>query len=258
MQDLNIALVQADLVWQDYKANLKRFEKKIAQVPEDTHLIVLPEMFTTGFSMEPDRLSQSMEGKAVSWMKALSQQKQADIVGSLIIHEENSFFNRLIWVQPDGQLYEYNKKHLFRYVGEEKFYTSGDRQLLVDCHGWKIRPFICYDLRFPIWTRNLDNAYDASIFIANWPERRSMHWKALLVARAIENQSFVIGVNRVGVDGNGIRYSGDSCIIDPLGKHMVQVSHEEAVIVETLSYDIIESNRKFFPAWVDADKDLLK
>jgi omega-amidase len=141
------------------------------------------------------------------------------------------FYNRLIWAKPDGSItFRYDKKHLFRYAGEEKVYTPGDGRLLVVCHGWKIRPFICYDLRFPIWTRNIGNAYDAAIFVANWPERRAPHWKALLKARAIENQCYVAAVNRVGVDGNGHRYSGDSCIIDPMGRVVAGMSHQEAII----------------------------
>lgn len=257
MQDLNIALVQADLAWEDPAANLKRFDEKIQRVPDDTHLIILPEMFATGFSMDPSRLSQPMDGPAVSWMKTCSRRKQADIAGSLVIREKGHYFNRLMWAKPNGALFHYDKKHLFRYVGEDKHYTSGDKQLLVDCHGWKIRPFVCYDLRFPIWTRNLNNVYDVAIFVANWPEQRSMPWKALLTARAIENQCYVAAVNRVGVDADKNRYSGDSCIVSPMGKRIAEVSHAEAVIIETLSYEILEAHRNNFPVWMDADVDMV-
>lgn len=254
MQDLKIALIQAKLVWEDHVANLRRFQKKIEQVPADVDLIVLPEMFSTGFSMTPARLAQRMDGSAVSWMKDRSRETAAHITGSLMIEEEGRFYNRLIWVTPDGTLYRYDKKHLFRYAGEEGVYTPGDEHLLVTCRGWKIRPFICYDLRFPIWIRNLDNVYDAAIFVANWPERRAPHWNALLRARAIENQCYVAGVNRVGVDGNGHRYSGDTCIIDPLGRLVAGVSHREAVISDYLSVEVLKGYRKDFPAWMDADR----
>ncbi|MBC2713490.1 MAG: amidohydrolase [Desulfosarcina sp.] len=254
MQDLKIALIQSELVWEDHDANLCRFHEKIGLVQAGVHLIVLPEMFSTGFSMNAARLTQRMDGPAVSWMRDRSRETQADIAGSLIIEEKDHFYNRLIWAKPDGTLYWYDKKHLFRYAGEEKIYTPGDGHLLVVCHGWKIRPFVCYDLRFPIWTRNLDNAYDAAIFVANWPERRAQHWKALLKARAIENQCYVAGVNRVGVDGNGHCYSGDTCIIDPMGRIVAGMSHKEAIITEILSAEALESYRKEFPAWLDADK----
>lgn len=253
MQDLKIALIQASLVWEDHAANMRRFQEKIEQVPAGIHLIVLPEMFTTGFSMAPSRLAQRMDGPTVSWMKDRSRETRADITGSLIIEERGRFYNRLIWVKPDGTVYRYDKKHLFRYAGEEQVYTPGEGHLLVTCHGWKIRPFICYDLRFPIWTRNLDNAYDAAIFVANWPERRAPHWKALLKARAIENQCYVAGVNRVGVDGNGHRYSGDTCIIDPLGRRITGMSHKEAIVTACLSTTVLNDYRRKFPAWMDAD-----
>lgn len=258
MQDLNVALIQADLIWEDHTANLARFDERIGQLSGGIHLIVLPEMFTTGFSMNPARLAQPMGGAAVTWMQTRSRETGADITGSLIIEANGCFYNRLIWAQPDGRLFVYDKKHLFRYAGEERVYTAGDAPLLVTCHGWKIRPFICYDLRFPIWTRNLDKAYDAAVFVANWPERRAPHWKALLRARAIENQCYVAAVNRVGIDGNGHRYSGDSCVIDPMGRRVAAVSQQEAIINESFSAETLRDYRQAFPAWMDADGDLLK
>ena len=258
MQDLNVALIQAELVWENQDANLRRFDEHIAQVPEDVDLIVLPEMFTTGFSMHPARLAQGMDGPAVIWMQDRARQTLTDLVGSLIIKEQSCYFNRLIWAKPDGRLYWYDKKHLFRYAGEHKAYTAGQQRLRVTCRGWTICPFTCYDLRFPIWTRNLNNAYDAALFVANWPERRSAHWKALLTARAIENQCYVVGVNRVGVDGNGHRYSGDSRIIDPQGEMVAGTSHVEAIITQRLSVEGLEGYRREFPAWRDADGELLK
>ena len=257
MQDLKIALIQAELVWEDHTANLERFHERIGQVPAGVHLIVLPEMFATGFSMEPARLAQPMDGPAVAWMQARSHESRADIAGSLIIEERGRYYNRFVWAKPDGRLRYYDKKHLFRYTGEEKVYTPGSESLTVTCHGWKIRPFICYDLRFPIWTRNIDNVYDAALFVANWPEQRAAHWKALLNARAIENQCYVAGVNRVGVDGNGHRYSGDSAIIDPQGQKVAGQSHAEAIITDVFSATRLEAYRKKFPAWMDADGDML-
>lgn len=258
MQDLKVALIQAELVWEDHTANMAHLHERIGQVPADVQLIVLPEMFSTGFSMHPANLAQRMDGPAISWMQDRSRESKADITGSLIVEEEGRFYNRLIWAKPDGSIYSYDKKHLFRYAGEDTVYAPGNRQLLVDCHGWKIRPFICYDLRFPIWTRNLDNTYDAAIFVANWPQPRAAHWKALLTARAIENQCYVAGVNRVGVDGNGHRYSGDTCIIDPLGRVVAAVSHDEAIVSDVFSAAVLNDYRQAFPAWRDADQEMLK
>ncbi|HSO18705.1 MAG TPA: amidohydrolase [Desulfosarcina sp.] len=258
MKDLSIALVQSDLAWEDPAANLKRFKAHIDGIADKVHLIVLPEMFSTGFSMRPERLAQSMDGPGVAWLQERSHKTGADIAGSLIIEENGAYFNRLIWAKPDGTLAHYDKKHLFRYAGEEKVYTPGNRQLLVDCHGWKFRPFICYDLRFPVWTRNLDNCYDAALFVANWPERRAPHWSALLRARAIENQCYVAGVNRVGVDGSGHRYRGDTALIDPMGRVVAAKSNQEAVVSAVLSAKTLTRYRRSFPAWMDADGDLLK
>ena len=257
MQDLNIALIQADVVWEDQAANTTRFDAHLANVPADTHLIVLPEMFATGFSMRPDRLAQSMDGPTVAWMRSRSRKTGADITGSVIIAGGGGYFNRLIWAKPAGALMTYDKKHLFRYAGEEKIYTAGRRRLVVDCRGWKICPFVCYDLRFPIWTRNLHNIYDAAIFVASWPEQRAPHWNALLRARAIENQCYVVGVNRVGTDGNGYRYRGDSSIFDPMGRLVAAKRRKEAVISAVMSAHMVADYRRRFPAWMDADDDLL-
>jgi omega-amidase len=257
MQDLTLALIQAKQVWEDTDANLNLFQKKIDQIETGVHLIVLPEMFTSGFTMHPQHLAQRMDGPAIAWMKACSQKKQADITGSMIIAEKGCYYNRLIWVKPDGRLYWYDKRHLFRYAGEHNVYCAGRQHLLVECHGWQIRPFICYDLRFPIWTRNLDLIYDAAIFVANWPQRRATHWKALLTARAIENQCYVAGVNRVGKDGNGYYHSGDSRIVDPLGQRVAGQSDQEGIITGVFSAKVLQDYRNQFPAWRDADKELI-
>lgn len=253
MQDLTVTLVQANLIWEDVDANLKAFDKKIDGIEQDTDLIVLPEMFTTGFSMKAAKLGQKMTGPTVSWILAASAGKNADVMGSAIIEEDGKYYNRVLWAKPDGALLTYDKKHLFRMIGEHRVFTAGEKHLTVSVKGWRLRPFVCYDMRFPIWTRNIGNAYDAAVYIANWPEKRAPHWKLLMPARAVENQSYVIGVNRVGKDGNGFPHSGDSAVIDPMGQVLFQRSRDPYVHTIRLTYDRITSYRKKFAAWMDAD-----
>jgi len=258
MRDLKITLIQTEPIWEDINANLALFDKKIHDISEKTDLIILPEMFTTGFSMNASNLAQDINGSSIKWLQKISRQINADIVGSIIFKTNDLYFNRLLWAKPDGRIFTYDKKHLFRFAGEEKVYSAGVGNITVELNGWKIKPFICYDLRFPAWTRNIKNEYDIAVFIANWPEKRSMHWKSLLQARAIENQCYVTGVNRVGVDGNGLFYSGDSSIIDPLGKIIFQKYDEECTYTTVLSFNILEDYRKTFPAWMDADDEMIK
>ena len=258
MQDLKVTLIQSELAWEDIDSNLAEFNYRIDAIEEDTHLIVLPEMFSTGFTMNAAALAQDMNGSAVKWIKEKSSEKNIDIVGSFIADDSGKFFNRLVWAKPNGEIFVYDKKHLFRMAGEEKIYSAGSKHIIVELNGWKIRPFICYDLRFPAWTRNIANQFDAAIFIANWPERRSAHWKALLQARAIENQCYIIGVNRVGIDGNGLSYSGDSSIIDPWGTVIFQKSTQACIYTGDLSYDILQQSRESFPVWKDADNDIIR
>ena len=258
MQDLKVTLIQSELAWEDIDSNLAEFNYRIDAIEEDTHLIVLPEMFSTGFTMNAAALAQDMNGSAVKWIKEKSTEKNIDIVGSFIADDSGKFFNRLVWAKPNGEIFIYDKKHLFRMAGEEKIYSAGNKNITVELNGWKIRPFICYDLRFPAWTRNIANQFDAAIFIANWPERRSAHWKALLHARAIENQCYIIGVNRVGIDGNGLSYSGDSSIIDPWGTVIFQKSTQACIYTGDLSYDILQQSRESFPVWKDADNDIIR
>ncbi len=253
MRDLKVTLIQAELFWEDIESNLFQLDNKIEGIKENTDLIILPEMFTTGFSMNAENLAQDMQGSSVEWLQEKSRQKSVDIVGSIIVKEGSKYFNRLLWAKPEGGLFVYDKRHLFRMLGEEKVYSAGDKNITVELHGWRISPFICYDLRFPGWTRNFGNRFDAAIFIANWPENRSFHWKSLLQARAIENQCYVIGVNRVGIDGNGQSYSGDSSIIDPLGKVLFQHSNQECIYTAELSYLFLQEYRESFPVWMDAD-----
>ncbi len=253
MNNLKITIVQTHLHWEDIDSNIKLFESITDKINKDTDLIVLPEMFTTGFTTKTASLATTMKGASVSWMKKKSVEKNADIVGSMIIREDKNFFNRLIWVKPSGELFFYDKKHLFRFGSEDKFFTPGSKKITVELKGWKIRPFICYDLRFPVWTRNCDNKYDIAVFVANWPATRSLHWKTLLAARAMENQAYIIGVNRTGQDGNKIKYSGDSSIIDPKGKTIFQTDCISCVHTETISPTPLLQYRKNFPAWKDAD-----
>lgn len=257
MQDITVTLVQTELFWKDIQANLAMFDTWFESVPDETDLVVLPEMFTTGFSMNASVLAQIMDGPAVKWMRETSRQKQTDVVGSMIIREGGEYFNRLLWARPEGELLKYDKRHLFRMAGEEKIYRAGKKLLTVTLGGWKIRPFVCYDLRFPVWTRNIDNAYDAVIFVANWPAARSAHWQKLLTARAIENQAYVIGVNRVGTDGDGRTFSGDSAVIDPKGEVLVQMHHAPGTYTVRLSAGALTTCRESFPAWMDADRDLV-
>jgi predicted amidohydrolase len=258
MQDLKVTLIQSDLAWEDIDSNLAEFDAEITAIEEDTHLIVLPEMFSTAFTMNAAALAQDMNGSAARWLQKKSIDINTDIVGSIIINDGGKFYNRLVWAKPEGDLLTYDKRHLFRMAGEEKVYSAGSQNITVELNGWRIRPFICYDLRFPAWTRNMKNEYDAAVFIANWPERRSGHWKVLLQARAIENQCYVIGVNRVGTDGNGLTYSGDSCVIDPWGAVIFQESNQPSIYTARLSYDLLKRCREDFPVWMDADHDLIE
>ncbi len=257
MRDLNITIVQTKLYWEDINSNLGHFDSVINKISSDTDLIVLPEMFTTGFTMNAEKLAQTMNGKSVSWMKQKSKETKTDITGSLIIKEDKKFFNRLVWVKPNGKLFFYDKKHLFRFSSEEKIFTPGSKRIVINLKDWRICPFVCYDLRFPVWTRNYHKTYDIAIFVANWPVMRSLHWKTLLAARAIENQAYIIGVNRVGQDGNNIDYSGDSSIIDPGGNIIFQKSFESCVHTETIPFKPLQEYRDKFPAWKDADNFII-
>jgi predicted amidohydrolase len=253
MRDLTISLIQTDLKWEDNDANLAIMNDRISRIEEKPDLIILPEMFNTGFTMNAVNLAQSMSGSAVVWLKQTACRLGCHVIGSVIVVDQGQFYNRLIWAEPDGNAMTYDKRHLFRMMSEDRIYTAGNSRLTGDIHGWRIRPFICYDLRFPIWTRNLDNAYDVAIFIANWPKKRAHHWKTLLMARAIENQSWVIGVNRVGMDGNGLEFSGDSSVIDPTGNCLFQQADVPCIHTFSLNYEILQAYRQDFPAWKDAD-----
>jgi omega-amidase len=256
MQDLKITLVQTELVWENIPANLSEFDKRLDTIDGETHLIILPEMFSTGFSMHAPALAETMEESGVSWLLRQSQKRHIDITGSLIIKERGHYFNRLIWAKPDGTLLTYDKKHLFRMSGEDKIYHEGSRLLTVTLNGWRIRPFVCYDLRFPVWTRNSGDPYDAALYVANWPTARVNQWQTLLQARAIENQSYVIGVNRIGKDGNAVIYNGNSAVINPLGDVLCREQDRQWIHTQSLSYSFLEKYRESFPAWMDRDREV--
>lgn len=255
MQDLKATIIQVNLHWENVNENLKMFSEKISSIKEETDLIILPEMFSTGFTMNNKPLAEKMNGKTFEWMKKMAKEKKCVITGSVIIEENSNYFNRLIWMRADGSFEIYDKRHLFRYANEQDYYTAGTKKLIVELKGWKICPQICYDLRFPVWIRNQNKEYDILIFVANWPERRNYPRETLLIARAIENQAYVIGVNRVGKDGGDINHSGDSVFINPQGEVISKAkSNEEVVMTVSLSYSALEEWRKKFPAWMDADK----
>lgn len=264
MSNLTITILQTNLFWEDKKANIRMLEDKINSIKEKTEVIFLPEMFSTGFSMNAALLAEEMDGETVLWMKKVSAEKQVIICGSLMIKEDGKFYNRLIWMLPNGQMGTYDKRHLFAYAGEDLYFTKGNKRLIASVKGWKINLLICYDLRFPVWARQSagqseENGasktpkYDVLVYVANWPERRIHAWRTLLQARAIENQSFCIGVNRVGNDGNNIYYSGDSMVINPMGEMMYHQQHEEDIYTFSLRKEELEEIRDKTPFWKDAD-----
>lgn len=259
MQDLNITIFQSNLVWEDSKANQKNFDQKFWRLPPDTDLVVLPEMFNTGFSIKSEKNAQTMEGTALSWLKQKAAQLNLVITTSIFTKVDDKLFNRLFWVTPNDEVQTYDKSHLFRYAGEHQILSPGNKRVIVELKGWKILPLICYDLRFPVWSKNRFtngiHEYDLLLYLANWPEARKYAWKHLLIARAIENQSFCIGVNRIGVDGWGNQHSGDSMILNPQGQIMVQCKpFTEEMITSTLSYIELSDYRKAFPVGMDWDE----
>ncbi|MBO9682495.1 MAG: amidohydrolase [Flavisolibacter sp.] len=259
MSFLNFTLLQTQLHWEDKNANLQILEEKINSISEQTHVVVLPEMFSTGFSMKPEELAETMEGPTVQWMKKTAASKRVILTGSVIIEEDRSYFNRLIWMLPNGQYGYYDKRHLFAYGEEDKHYSAGTKRLIASVNGWKVNLMVCYDLRFPVWARQQFDEegafeYDVLVYVANWPERRNLAWKSLLRARAIENQCYVIGVNRVGNDGNNIYHSGDSMVIDPLGEILYEKADEEDVFTIQLNKERLQEVREKFQFWRDADE----
>lgn len=259
MRDLTITLLQSDLYWEEIDANLSAFEEKIWQIGRDTDVIVLPEMFTTGFTMNAQKLGEHMNMRTFKWMRQMADQTGALILGSFVAKVHDKFYNRMLWMEPGGNFKTYDKRHLFRMANEHKTYSAGESLLVAEWKGWRICPLICYDLRFPVWSRNTYDAiskrlnYDLLIYVANWPQVRMYPWDSLLVARAIENQSYVVGVNRVGEDGNGFPHSGNSAVVDFTGKVLFREIDNEVIHHHTLDHSSLDEFRQRFPAYLDAD-----
>ena len=252
---MQVLLIQGPLVWENPKINREYFEERINSITEKIDLVVLPEMFTTGFTMNPSTVSETMQGETVLWLQSLAKAKNCAITGSIVIDENGNFYNRMLFVFPSGEIQHYDKRHLFTLAGEEKVYTAGTQKLVVDYLGWKICPLVCYDLRFPVFSRNVEE-YDLLIYVASWPKVRTTAWDALLKARAIENVSYVIGVNRTGEDGNKHAYIGHSQVIDCLGDYVIVPEENEAVFSATLDKSkLIETRKKF--AFLN-DKDIFE
>jgi predicted amidohydrolase len=240
---MKIALIQAPLLWENPKQNRNYFENKINSIRENIDLIVLPEMFTSGFTMNPKAVAESMQGETVSWLQALAKMKNLAITGSLVIEENGNFYNRLVFVFPSGEMRSYDKKHLFTLAGENKTYISGTEKMLLEYQGFKICSLICYDLRFPVFARNTEE-YDVLIYVANWPKPRINAWDALLKARAIENMCYTIGVNRIGEDPNKHDYPGHSQVIDYLGNYLIEPQENEGVFITTINKNTLEATRQ--------------
>jgi omega-amidase len=251
-EQLRISTVQVALAWEDIEANLAMFSTKLAPLAGQTDVVILPEMFTTGFSMAASRLAEPMSGRTMDWLAAQSAKLGAVVTGSFIATEGGQFFNRLVWMRPDGNFELYDKRHLFSPAAEHEAYTAGQRKLVTEWLGWKICPLICYDLRFPVWSRNVEG-YDLLLYVANWPERRSHHWRQLLIGRAIENQCYVAGVNRCGTDGIGLHYAGDSALVDYSGKLLYQITDAANIFTISLSLEMLRSYRESLQFLADKD-----
>ena len=272
MSNLSITLIQTNLHWENKAANLQMLEEKINSIREKTELVVLPEMFSTGFSMNTELLSETLYGETIRWMKRIAAEKKIILTGSFICRDAESdgtdtmtqapesirphYYNRLVWMLPNGEYGIYDKRHCFAFAGEDEHYTPGKKRLIASVKGWKINLQVCYDLRFPVWARQQSQEgpeYDVLIYVANWPERRIHAWKTLLQARAIENQCYVVGVNRTGDDGAGIHYSGESMIVDPMGEVLYTKKDEEDIFTITLDKEHLGSIRNKLPFLKDAD-----
>ncbi len=258
MDKLKVALIQSEIVWENAEQNRIKFRAKINDIKEDVDLIVLPELFSTGFSMNPEPIAETMEGETVKWMQALASKKQSAITGSIVTKDDNNYYNRLLFVHPSGEINIYDKKHTFTFAGEDKAFASGTKKLIVDYKGWKICPLVCYDLRFPVWARNVEE-YDLLLYVANWPKPRIKAWNTLLKARAIENMCYCIGVNRVGLDANTYEYSGNSAVYDVLGEKISDINpQKEQTEIVVLNKNHIISNREKFQFLNDRDRFILE
>lgn len=259
---MKVTIIQTALHWEDQQKNLEHFDALVNSIKDPTDLIVLPEMFSTGFTMKPEKLAEPLNGPSLQWMAKKAIEKNATLCGSVAVNDRSNYYNRLLWVEPDGKVSTYDKRHLFRMGKEDNHYSPGSKKIIKKLNDWKICPLVCYDLRFPVWSRNtftITNglptaSYDVLIYVANWPEVRSYPWKQLLIARAIENQCYVIGVNRIGKDGNDIPHSGDSMVINPRGE-IISKTQPNAQSIETVHLDkkYLEDFRITFPVGLDAD-----
>ena len=259
VEDLSISMVQSHIIWEDKKKNLEYYGKLLRRASGKTDIVILPETFTTGFSMHVEQLADTMDGITIRTIKEWAKIYNLAIVGSFIAQEDRKFFNRSFFVIPDGQIYLYDKRHLFRMAGEDQSFSAGDKLTIVPYKGWNICLQVCYDLRFPVWSRNVRNKYDLLIYVANWPEARKKVWKTLLQARAIENMAYVCGVNRVGDDGKGVVYRGNSMLISPKGDILADAGKRENIIRTcNLNYGDLERLRMKFPVWKDVDVFELK
>jgi omega-amidase len=257
MSDLRVTLVQTELAWHDPTTNRRMLDEKLRPLVGATDIVVLPEMFTTGFTMAPEQAAEVVNGPSIEWMHNIARTLDAVVVGSIATRDGARFYNRLTWMRPDGSNIAYDKRHLFRMAREHQHYAAGMQRIVVELKGWRICPLICYDLRFPVWSRNRYRErqdFDVLIYVANWPSRRRYAWQTLLKARAIENLSYCIGVNRVGADGSGVEHSGDSTALDFLGMPMLSESEQAYIATVTLNRAALDEHRARFPAHLDADE----
>lgn len=253
MKPLTISLIQTDLYWENTTANLAMLEEKIANIGQKTDLIILSEMFNTAFTANTD-LAEPLNLTTHKWLKMIAKQTDAVVVGSFMVKEDKKYYNRLIWQQPNGEYDFYDKRHLFRMTGENQVFEAGNRKIIKELKGWKICPLICYDLRFPVWSRNINLAYDLVLYVASWAESRINVWDTLLQARALENQCYVVGVNRIGTDANGYYHSGNSALIDFKGNVLFKNRHQAIIHTQTLDKQVLDDFRIKFPAYLDADE----
>ena len=254
---MKIAIIQSPLSWENPTENRKYFEEKINAITEKVDLIVLPEMFTTGFTMNPFAVAETMQGETIVLLQSLAKAKNSAITGSVVITENDNFYNRLVFVFPSGEIQFYDKRHLFTLAGEDKVYTSGTRNLIVEYLGWKICPLVCYDLRFPVFARNTEE-YDVLLYVANWPKVRTNAWDILLKARSVENMCYTIGVNRIGFDNNNFDYIGHSQVVDFLGNYMLEPQETESVFIVELNKVKLQETRQKFGFLNDKDAFELK
>ena len=252
---MKIALIQSNLYWEDASKNRNNFESKINQVNSEVNLIVLPEMFSTGFTMNASAVAETMQGETVLWMQSIATQKNAAITGSVVIVENEKYYNRMLFVFPSGEIQYYNKRHLFSLAGEDQTYTSGTQKVVIDYLNWKICLQVCYDLRFPVFARNVEN-YDLLLYVANWPKVRTNAWDILLKARAVENLSYVVGVNRIGLDAHNYEHIGHSQAVDFLGNYILEPQETEGVFIVELEKNAMLKTRKKLDFL--SDKDVFK